>query len=208
MTMKWTTTRGQTLRVPEWYVSSYMMDQALEAIERAVGKFDRSHDIPYLAGYSRNGKTVYIDRHMPKSFTFRGRRVMTDRFLILHEMVEKTLMDHLGLRYLHAHQIATRAEQAAVRAAGVSWHAYDNFMQKYVKRIGDEKLTRCPRDLDLKPYHDEHDDELLKRIAISERAGHMHMGFRALRVSDRRAGAPEKPRLPTGKKTARKPKAR
>jgi hypothetical protein len=31
--------------------------------------------------------------------------------------VEKTLLDQLGLHYLHAHQIATRAEQAAVPGA-------------------------------------------------------------------------------------------
>ena len=105
------------------------MDRALEAVMRQIKKLDRRHDIPYLAGYSRNGKIIYIDRSMPKSFMFRGRRIKTDPFLILHEAVEKTLMDHLGLRYLHAHQIATRAEQAAVRASGVSWQAYDRFMQ-------------------------------------------------------------------------------
>jgi hypothetical protein len=49
--------------------------------------------------------------------------------------VEKTLIDQLNLHYLHAHQIATRAEQAAVRAGGVRWRDYDRFMQKYVKRI-------------------------------------------------------------------------
>jgi hypothetical protein len=38
-------------------------------------------------------------------------------------------MNHLGLRYLHGHPIATRAEQAAVRAAGISWDAYDRFGQ-------------------------------------------------------------------------------
>ena len=76
----------------------------------------RSRDIPYLAGYSRDGKTIYIDRHMPPSFRYRGRDIDTDRFLILHEEVEKTLIDQLDLHYLHAHQIATRAEQAAVRS--------------------------------------------------------------------------------------------
>ena len=104
------------LRLPEWYVSSLMMDRALDAICRRVKKFDRKHDIPYLAGYSQDGKTIYIDRHMPASFKYRGRTIDTDRFLILHEEVEKTLIDQLGLHYLHAHQIATRAEQAAVRA--------------------------------------------------------------------------------------------
>ena len=34
------------------------------------------------------------------------------------QAVEKALIDHLGLGYLHAHQIATRAEQAAARASG------------------------------------------------------------------------------------------
>jgi hypothetical protein len=82
------------LRTPEWQVSSFMMDRALEAVVRQISKLDRNHDIPYLAGYSKNAKTIYIDRHMPKSFVFRRRRIKTDRFLILHEAVEKTLMDH------------------------------------------------------------------------------------------------------------------
>src|SRR5437868_11197754 len=138
------------LRLPEWYVSSLMLDRALDAIVRRVKKLDRSHDIPYLAGYSEDGKTIYIDRHMPKSFKVDGREIATDRYLILHEEVEKTLIDQLGLHYLHAHQIAARAEQAAVRAAGVTWRAYDGFMQKYVKEIGDERLTKVPADLDTK----------------------------------------------------------
>ncbi len=159
------------LRMPEWYVSNLMMDRALDAVLRRVGKFDRSHDIPYLAGYSRDGKTIYIDRHMPQSFKYRGRDIETDRFLILHEEVEKTLIDRLGLHYLHAHQIATRAEQAAVRAAGVSWRAYDRFMQKYVKRAGDERLSRVPADLDTKPYRDEHDVDLLHRMMRAVEGG-------------------------------------
>jgi hypothetical protein len=141
-----------------------MMDRALDAIARRAKRLDRNHDIPYLAGYSEDGKTIYIDRHMPKSFRYQGREVNTDRFLILHEEVEKTLIDQLGLHYLHAHQIATRVEQAAVRCAGIGWQAYDRFMQKYVKHIGDERLTKVPADLDQKPYRDEHDSDLLKRM--------------------------------------------
>jgi len=68
------------LRLPEWYVSSLMMDRALDAICRGVKKLDRNHDIPYLAGYSLDGKTIYIDRHMPQFFKFRGRTIDTDRF--------------------------------------------------------------------------------------------------------------------------------
>jgi len=157
-------TPHKKLRIPEWYISDLMMDRALDAIVRRAKTIDRRHDIPYLAGYSRNGKIIYIDRHMPETMRYGGRDINTDRYLILHEEVEKTLIDQLGLHYLHAHQIASRAEQAAVRAAGIRWHDYDRFMQKYVKRIGDERLTKVPADLDLKPYRDEHDDDLVKRM--------------------------------------------
>lgn len=104
------------LRLPEWYVSSLMLERALDAVVRRVKKLDREHDIPYLAGYSVDGTIIYIDRHMPQTFKHRDRDIETDRFLILHEEVEKTMIDQLNLHYLHAHQIAARAEQAAVRA--------------------------------------------------------------------------------------------
>jgi hypothetical protein len=152
------------LKAHDWYISSLMLDRALDAILRRVKNLDREHDIPYLAGYSQDGKTIYIDRHLPKSFTFRGRTIEVDRFLILHEEVEKTLIDQLGLHYMHAHQIATRAEEAAVHAQKITWKAYDAFMQKYVKTIGDERLSKVPVDLDLKPYRDYHDYDLLRQM--------------------------------------------
>src|SRR3989442_9559929 len=156
-----------------------MLDRACDAIVRRVRTIDRNHDVPYLAGYSNDGKTIYIDRHMPRTMKFRGREINTDRFLILHEEVEKTLIDQLGLHYLHAHQIAARAEEAAVRAAGVLWRDYDRFMQKHVKRIGDERLTKVPADLDTKPYRDEHDMELLHRMAEGGEKGHAPKEFRS-----------------------------
>jgi hypothetical protein len=158
------------LRLPDWYVSSLMLDRALDAILRRVS-VDRSCDVPYLAGYSSDGKTIYIDRHLPKSFVCQGRRTAVDRYLILHEAVEKTLIAQLGLHYQHAHQIATRAEEAAVRADRIPWREYDHFMQKYVKQMGSERLRRVPPDLDLKPYRDEHDRDLLARILKAEEAG-------------------------------------
>jgi hypothetical protein len=159
------------LKIPEWYVSRLMMDRALDAVVRRAKGVNRQHDIPYLAGYSQDGKIIYIDRHMPETMQYGGRDIDTDRFLILHEEVEKTLIDQLDLHYLHAHQIATRAEQAAVRAAGIRWRDYDRFMQKYVKRIGDERLKKVPADLDLKPYRDEHDYDLVQRMLDSIKRG-------------------------------------
>ncbi|HJP99024.1 MAG TPA: hypothetical protein VJ862_10715 [Rhodanobacteraceae bacterium] len=169
------------LHTPNWFVSSLMLDRALDAILRRVKKLDRSHDIPYLAGYSIDGKTIYIDRHLPTSFKYRGRTIEVDRFLIMHEEVEKTLIDQLDLHYLHAHQIATRAEEAAVRAERVSWRAYDRFMQKYVKSAGDEGLKKVPKDLDLKPYRDYHDWDLMQRMENAIDAGRLPSASKALR---------------------------
>jgi len=173
------------LRIPDWYVSSLMLDRALDAILRRVKKLDRTHDIPYLAGYSVDGGTIYIDRHLPRTMNYKGRKVEVARYLIMHEEVEKTLIDQLGLHYLHAHQIATRAEEAAVRADGILWRDYDRFMQKYVKHIGDERLQKVPADLDLKPYRDEHDFDLIKRMrkALTRRGLRKDEDLASLRVA-------------------------
>jgi hypothetical protein len=152
--------RRKRLETNDTLVSAQMLTHAVDQILRRI-KLDHDHDIPYLAGYSRDGKTIYIDRHLPHFFDCRGKRVGVDRFLVLHEAVEKSLLDQLGLHYQHAHQIALRAEEAAVNAAGVSWREYDRFMQKHIKEVGDETLTKLPLDLDIKPYRDEHDRRLL-----------------------------------------------
>lgn len=152
----------------DWLVSHIMLDLALESILKKI-KIDRVHDIPYLAGYSKDGKKIYIDRHMPKFFINRQKRMIkTDRFLILHEAVEKTLIEQLGLRYQFAHQIALRAEQATVRADRISWKEYDNFAQNHIKEIGSERLIKVPKDLDMRPYSDEHDIVLMKRMKLAK----------------------------------------
>ena len=66
-------TPHKKLKMPEWFVSTLMMDRALDAVVRRVKNLDRKHDIPYLAGYSKDGKIIYIDRHMPQTFRYQGR---------------------------------------------------------------------------------------------------------------------------------------
>lgn len=184
----------------DWLVSRFMMDHAIRAIRQRT-RIDRAHDIPYLAGYSRDGKTIYIDRHMPKSFAGKGRRISTDRFLLVHEAVEKALIQMLGLHYQHAHQIALRAEQAAVRAEGIEWTAYDAFMQRYIKQIGDERLARVPADLDQTPYRDEHDFALLQRMQAHTGRAPARRGRGAIKA---RKATSRTRRTPNGKRPAAK----
>jgi hypothetical protein len=89
-------------------------------------------------------------------------------FILTHEIIEKVLLDELRLHYLHAHQIALRAEQAAVKAAGVSWSAYQRFNKRYEKPIATEHLKKVPKDLDLRPYEDEKDFDVLQRILAGQ----------------------------------------
>jgi hypothetical protein len=148
---------------PDWLLSDPMLARAIDAIA-AKAKVDRDHDIPYVAGYSENGKTIYIDRDLPKGFTDRDKFIDTDRFLVLHEGVEKALIDLFDLRYQFALQVALRAERAAVAAAKIDWSAYDGFMQQHIEKIGGKPLTKVPADLDLRPYRDENDIEILARM--------------------------------------------
>ena len=52
-------------------------------------------------------------------------------------------------------------------------------MQKYVKRTGDERLTKVPADLDLKPYRDEHDYDLVRRMLACIARGQGPQGVKA-----------------------------
>jgi hypothetical protein len=143
---------------------------AVKAIGRRVRVVNRSYDIPYLAGYSKDGSTIFIDRHLPRTLRVLTRKVRIDPFLMTHEIVEKALLDELRLHYLHAHQIAVRAERDAVKAAGLSWWAYQSVMKGYSKPIGEEKLQRVPASLDLTPYRDEKDFSVLERLVKQKKS--------------------------------------
>jgi hypothetical protein len=141
----------------------------VRAIRRRVRTVSHDFDIPYIAGYSVDGHTVFIDRHLPRSFRWLMKSVRVEPLLLTHEIVEKALLDELRLHYLHAHQIAVRAERDAVKAAGISWWSYQRFMKSYEKPIEEEKLIKVPATLDLTPYRDEKDFGLLQRLVRKEK---------------------------------------
>jgi len=79
--------RNVDAEVTHWSddISGEVVLEIVTALRKRLRRVDRNHDIPYLAGYSRDGRTVFIDRHMPRSFLVGKRRVRTDSFLITHE---------------------------------------------------------------------------------------------------------------------------
>lgn len=147
-----------------WKLSRSELDQAI-ALIRKMRRIDQTHDIPYVAGYSRDGKTLYLDHELPDTIEIGGKDVDISRYILLHEEVEKALEDELNLAYLHAHQIALRAELDAVKADGVDWQAYNTKTLALCARIGARKsYPNCPKDLDMRPYKDEDDKATMRRM--------------------------------------------
>ena len=92
----------------------------VKALRRRVRRVSHGYDIPYIAGYSVDGKTIFIDRHLPRTIRWLMKTVRVEPFLLTHEIVEKALLDELRLHYLHAHQIATRSKRRASRGGRTS----------------------------------------------------------------------------------------
>ncbi len=134
----------------------------------------RDWDIPYLAGYSKDGRTIYIDRSLAE-WTWQRQIRPTKPHLILHEQSEKSIADAIAeaqgrelerllilLRmahaddqvYYHCHGVATCIEEYSVtmQYGPDGCDSYNGFMKGQIMRAGDERLRRVPADLDMLPY--------------------------------------------------------
>lgn len=135
-----------------------------ERIYDSKYRIDRDFDIPYLAGYSKDGRVIYVDRHLPIQLLIGGRRIAILPYLTIHERTEKALLDFLDFKYLRAHQIATYVEHRDLKRMHVSPNLYEKALDPYIKADQHEKITRVPRNLDLEPYRDSRDLKLLGRM--------------------------------------------
>lgn len=143
-----------------WKINRSELDGAVKAIEKEK-HVDCTHDVPYTAGYSEDGKELFVDHTMPLKLD----GINVCKYIVLHEAVEDALIRYAKLAYLHAHQIALRAERDAVEADGYSWHEYNAAVTREVDRIGAKKVyPNCPEHLDLTPYKDEKDAKTLARM--------------------------------------------
>jgi hypothetical protein len=129
---------------------------------RAINRF---YDLPYLGGYSKDGRMIYFDRHFPAAGIKIGSRLVNvTPFLMEHESVEKALIDLYGYKYQAAHEVATQAEHRKVRAAGILPKDYEAAIKPHLTANETENLRKVPPDLDLTPYTDTHDVATLARI--------------------------------------------
>lgn len=124
-------------------------------------KINLDYDMPYVGGYSTDGNTIYLDRHLPEEvkleMDWQKKVIRPVEFLaeyLGHEPVEWSVMDALGWNYEHAHAgPATGSERRKVLTyLGPGWwDVYQRAMEKFIKADAHEKLTKMPDDYDMRP---------------------------------------------------------
>lgn len=128
---------------------------------------DRTHTIPYIAGYSRDGRTIYIDRDFPPRMMIADYTFDPEPFVVLHERVEKAFLDSRNIKYQTAHaDYAVQAEHAALKAAGFTPKdiaSYDGKMNALSKATAARPASKVPVDLDKTPYRDTKNMAVLSR---------------------------------------------
>lgn len=152
----------------DWVLSKEEMNKTIKSLMEKV-KVVTTYDIPYVAGYSQDGKTVYVDKHLPRYFTLDGNRVDITKYIVLHEAVEKSILEWYEVPYQIAHQVALSAEKSAVELDGHDWEKYNDECLKYIDQIDVENLISVPKDLDLQPYRDEKDLKILRAIREAQK---------------------------------------
>lgn len=140
-------------------------DKAINALGTLHVKFNSDFDVPYLAGTSIDGKTIYRDHNTGDGYTQKdGKKVNTDRYFCVHERVEDALLKE-DFPYILAHQLATRCEYAAVQSDGFDIDEYDDNTQKMVQTAETRKIyPNCPVDLLLTPYKECHDKKTMAKM--------------------------------------------
>lgn len=140
----------------------YTDERVLEEFNKAYMLF-RNYDVAYLAGYSKNGRSFYIDRHLPLHLRA-GTRSFTTALVINHERMEAAIIHGLGWGYAQAHTMAENYEDQIYKNLGYDPQKVEAAYQPYIKAAAHEKIKLVPKDLDLTPYIDSHDTKLLKAI--------------------------------------------
>jgi len=128
---------------------------------------NRSFEIPYLAGTSKDGKTIYIDKHLPLKIKIDNKYIDVAPFLAIHESNEFKKMKQ-GIKYQDAHKFATKIEEDAVKKHNINWANYSKALKTYIQNASKENRPKNPQDLFLKPYEDEHDINVLNEMKHRE----------------------------------------
>lgn len=149
----------------QWNFSNKALLECVEAVKKKK-KINRDYDIPLLAGYSKDGETIFIDKDFTDGYVGKdGKYIHALYGLLFHEAVEKALINYLEIGYEPTHEVALRVEFDASEALGANPKEYNGHMEKYIKIAKDKKTYNWPKEeLDLTPYKKE--EEIKRKMGI------------------------------------------
>ena len=118
-------------------------------------------DVPYGGGTSRDGKTVYIDRRIPRFLDVDGKQVDVHKLIAEHEIAEYAAMAK-GESYADAHNKALHTENDDAESEGIKHADYERIIKPYVdEAMRAAKPDGIPSDLNEQPYRDMKQENLL-----------------------------------------------
>jgi hypothetical protein len=156
-------------------------------VSEAIGNpiINRKNDVPYGAGpNNKDDRITNVDRHVPKTDTVNGVAYDPAKPVVIHEQVEKHVLNRLIAAGVSAEKaypmahfgFAEPAEEAWVQTnlGQDAWPEYQAHWAKWLKPIDHENPKNPPKDLFQKPYP--HDDDHLApqdkgSFEASEKAG-------------------------------------
>lgn len=106
----------------------------------------RLHDIPFVSACNEAGTVVFIDRHFNLILNTRD----ISRYIKIHELVEKAVLDLFDVDWNVAHAVALHYEQIAVESAGINWVEYCTHNRAYAKQL--KEVITLPQTIDIVPY--------------------------------------------------------
>ena len=160
-------TSGHGVRPLTHDLLKYVTPENEAAIKPLLSGFtvNRDFDIPFLANRSTDGKTVYIDRHIPESMKAGDKDFAPADTLPWHELPEWFYMHKAGLPYDAAHRLATFVwEKPRVEALGLNWKDYQEAFGGEIEHNEKRVPEHSPPDIDLLPYIEENDHKTLREL--------------------------------------------
>ena len=131
-------------------------------------------DVPYGAGSSKDGKTVYVDRRIPRWAIIDGKKIDVWEAVAQHEIAEKAQLDQ-GKSYAESHITGTHADDADIDHQGIKHADYEAFLKPYLAAAKREaRPNRVPSDLEDRPYKEMGEEHLLagKSVRYEQAAFH------------------------------------
>ena len=160
-------------------VHRYLSDPRFKKEFDMPFKVDRSHDVPYVAGYSKDDRVVFIDRHYKKMMG----AVDTEPYIFIHEKAEKALIDTFGLKYQVAHHIATHLERMTIDRDGINWDKYEK-NEKFLRFMLDKPEKEKENEI-LKTVYECFESQFSPTQAIKLPEDDEHIDFREYRPAKR-----------------------